>query len=166
MPMKLSDEEFKRLWHICLMHAGKFGQNSLGIEDYVSSAFEKLLKMDDEKVPNPEAWLKLVITNMLINRANKVKMRAPTMRGLEPEQLEAIAIGPNKRSMSSQITDAELVGQILDDLGQKQREMLILDAAGFTTAEIAEELGYASAKVVATRIKQIRKEIKKTIDLG
>jgi len=74
--MKLSDEEFRRLWHICMMHAGKFGQNSLGIEDYASSAFEKLLKMYDEKVSNPGAWLKLVIANMLIHRANKEKMRA------------------------------------------------------------------------------------------
>jgi len=148
------------------MHAGKFGQTSLGVDDYVSSAFEKLLQMDEQKVPNPEAWLKLVITNMLINRANKLKHRPPTMRGLEPEQLEAIAIGPNKRSMSSQIIDAEVVGQILDGLSAKQKEMLVLDAAGFTTAEIAEELGYASAKVVATRIKQIRQEIKKSIDLG
>jgi RNA polymerase sigma factor (sigma-70 family) len=164
--MKLSDDEFKRLWSICLMHAGKFGQTSLGVDDYVSSAFEKLLQMDEQKVPNPEAWLKLVITNMLINRANKLKHRPPTMRGLEPEQLEAIAIGPNKRSMSSQIIDAEVVGQILDGLSAKQKEMLVLDAAGFTTAEIAEELGYASAKVVATRIKQIRQEIKKSIDLG
>jgi RNA polymerase sigma factor (sigma-70 family) len=161
--MKLSDEEFKRLWKISISHAGKFGHTSLGIEDYVSTAFEKLLKAEDEKVQNPEAWLKLVITNMLINRAKKSKHRPPTMRGLEPEQIEAIALGPNKRSMSSQVVNADAVAQILDGLAQKQKEMLILDAAGFSTAEIAEELGYASAKVVATRIKQVRQEIKKSL---
>lgn len=48
--------------------------------------------MDNKKVPNSQVWLKLVITNMLKNRAKKVKMRAPTMRGLETEQLEAITV--------------------------------------------------------------------------
>lgn len=162
--MKLSDEEFKRLWSISKLHAARFGHTSLGVEDYVASAFEKLLQMEESKVPNPEAWLKLVITNMMINRANKLKRRQPTLRGLEPEQIEAIAVGPTKRSLSSQVVDAELVAEILDSLPTKQREMLILDAAGYTTAEIAAELGYASGKVVATRIKQVRAEIKKSLE--
>ena len=163
--MNLSDEEFKRLWGITTAYALRFGHTSLGLEDYVSSAFEKLLKMEEDKVPNPEAWLKLVITNMMINRANKLKHRPPTMRGLDAEEIEAIGLGPNKRSFPSQIADADLVAQILDRLGEKQRQMLILDAAGYSTAEIAEELGYASAKVVATRIKQIRNQIRESLKL-
>lgn len=161
--MKLSDQEFKRLWIITIGYAMRFGHTSLGLEDYVSSAFEKLLKMDEEKVPNPEAWLKLVITNMMINRAKKLKHRPPTMRGLEAEEIEAIGLGTDQRSFTSQIADADLVAQILDGLGEKQRQMLILDAAGFSTAEIADELGYANARTVATRIKQVREEIKKSL---
>ena len=162
--MNLSDQEFKRLWGITTAYALRFGHTSLGLEDYVATAFEKLLKMDEAKVPNPEAWLKLVITNMMINRAKKLKHRPPTMRGLDAEEIEAIGLGVDKRSFTSQIADADLVAQILDRLGEKQRQMLILDAAGYSTAEIADELGYANARTVATRIKQVREEIKKSLE--
>lgn len=55
-------------------------------------------------MPNPEAWLKLAITNMMINRAKKLKHRPPTMRGLDAEEIEAIGLGVDKRSFSSQLT--------------------------------------------------------------
>jgi DNA-directed RNA polymerase specialized sigma24 family protein len=39
-----------------------------------------------------------------------------------------------------------------------------LDAAGFKTKEIAQELGYANAKVVATRLNQVRLKLKEQLD--
>jgi DNA-directed RNA polymerase specialized sigma24 family protein len=65
--------------------------------------------------------------------------------------------------MSSLIAIKDQVADILDQLPEKEQQLLVLDAAGFTTEEISKELGYASAKVVATRIKQVRIKIKQNI---
>jgi DNA-directed RNA polymerase specialized sigma24 family protein len=65
--------------------------------------------------------------------------------------------------MSSLIAIKDQVADVLDQLPEKEQQLLVLDAAGFTTEEIARELGYASAKVVATRIKQVRTKLKDKI---
>jgi DNA-directed RNA polymerase specialized sigma24 family protein len=65
--------------------------------------------------------------------------------------------------MTSLLAIKDQVAEILDALPDKEQQLLVLDAAGFTTAEIAEELGYAGAKVVATRIKQVRNKVKAKI---
>jgi DNA-directed RNA polymerase specialized sigma24 family protein len=65
--------------------------------------------------------------------------------------------------MSSLIAIKDQVADVLDQLPEREQQLLVLDAAGFTTEEIARELGYASAKVVATRIKQVRTKLKDKI---
>lgn len=70
-----------------------------------------------------------------------------------------MAVGRNDRSLTSLLAIKDQVADILDALPDKEQQLLVLDAAGFTTKEIAEELGYASAKVVATRIKQVRAKV-------
>jgi RNA polymerase sigma factor (sigma-70 family) len=140
----------------------KWSHTSLGAEDYASTAIEKLLKQK-EKPENIEAWLKMVITNMMIDRHKKMKARKPSLRALSPEEIQAMAVGRNDRSLTSLLAIKDQVADILDGLPDKEQQLLVLDAAGFTTKEIAEELGYASAKVVATRIKQVRKRILESI---
>jgi DNA-directed RNA polymerase specialized sigma24 family protein len=66
--------------------------------------------------------------------------------------------------MSSKIVNQDLVADLLEELSEKDQRLLILDAAGFKTKEIAEELGYANAKVVATRLKQVRLKLKERIN--
>ena len=160
--MNHTDEELKRALAVANKFAMKWTHTSLGAEDYASTAIEKLLNQK-EKPENIEAWLKMVITNMMIDRHKKLKARKPSLRDLSPEEIQAMAVGRNDRSLTSLLAIKDQVADILDALPDKEQQLLVLDAAGFTTKEIAEELGYASAKVVATRIKQVRKKILESI---
>ena len=157
--MEFTDEELKLALDVANKYAMNWTHTSLGHEDYAATAIEKLLQQS-EKPENIPAWIKLVIRNMMIDRNRKLKARKPSLRDLDPEEIQAMAVGRNNRSMSSLIAIKEQVADILDQLPEKEQQLLVLDAAGFTTNEIARELSYASAKVVATRIKQVRSKVK------
>jgi DNA-directed RNA polymerase specialized sigma24 family protein len=160
--VKLSEEEAKWAMKIALDQSMRFGATSLGYEDYAATAVEKLL-LQEQAPANIEAWIRLVVTNMMFDRNKKIKARKPSLRGLEPEQLDAMLTGQRKISFSSKIANEDLVANLLEDLNEKDQRLLILDAAGFKTSEIADELGYANAKVVATRLKQVRNRLKEEI---
>jgi RNA polymerase sigma factor (sigma-70 family) len=160
--MKLSDDEAKWAMKVALDQSKRFGPSSLGYEDYAASAVEKLL-MQEEPPPNIEAWIRLVVTNMMYDRSKKIRARKPSLRGLEPDQLDAMLLGQRKASLSTEVVNQALLTDLLEDLSEKDQRLLILDAAGMKSKEIAEELGFANAKVVATRIQQVRKKLKKEV---
>ena len=160
--MKLSDDEAKWAMKVALDQSKRFGPSSLGYEDYAASAVEKLL-IQEEPPPNIEAWIRLVVTNMMYDRSKKVRARKPSLRGLEPDQLDAMLLGQRKASLSTEVVNQALLTDLLEDLSEKDQRLLILDAAGLKSKEIAEELGFANAKVVATRIQQVRKKLKKEV---
>ena len=161
--LKLSDDELEQALKTANSYAARFSISSLGFEDYASSAIEKLL-IQESKPQNITAWLKFVIRNMMIDRARKINARGDTLRGLEIDEIQQMVSG-NSSSLSSKVVDTELLISTLATLPLKTQQLLILDAAGFTTAEIAKELSYASAKVVATRLKQVRTQLRKNIEL-
>lgn len=160
--MKLSDDEAKWAMKVALDQSKRFGPSSLGYEDYAASAVEKLL-MQEQPPPNIEAWIRLVVTNMMYDRSKKIRARKPSLRGLEPDQLDAMLLGQRKASLSTEVVNQALLTDLLEDLSEKDQRLLILDAAGMKSKEIAEELGFANAKVVATRIQQVRKKLKKEV---
>ena len=160
--MKLSDDEAKWAMKVALDQSKRFGPSSLGYEDYAASAVEKLL-IQEEPPPNIEAWIRLVVTNVMYDRSKKIRARKPSLRGLEPDQLDAMLLGQRKASLSTQVVNQALLTDLLEDLSEKDQRLLILDAAGIKSKEIAEELGFANAKVVATRIQQVRKKLKKEV---
>ena len=161
--MDMTEQQAKLAMEIALDQTRKFGPTSLGHEDYAMSAVEKLL-LQEETPANIEAWIRLVITNMMIDRAKKLKVRKPSLRGLEPEVLDSMLGNSRKSSMSSKVVNQDLVADLLEQLSDKDQRLLILDAAGFKTKEIAQELGYANAKVVATRLKQVRLKLKERLN--
>jgi RNA polymerase sigma factor (sigma-70 family) len=161
--MKLSDDEAKWAMKVALDQSKRFGPSSLGYEDYAASAVEKLL-IQEEPPPNIEAWIRLVVTNMMYDRSKKIRARKPSLRGLEPDQLDAMLLGQRKASLSTEVVNQALLTDLLEDLSEKDQRLLILDAAGMKSKEIAEELGFANAKVVATRIQQVRRKIRKALE--
>lgn len=160
--MEFTDEELKLALDVANKYAMNWTHTSLGHEDYAATAIEKLLQQS-EKPKNIPAWIKLVIRNMMIDRNRKLKARKPSLRDLDPEEIQAMAVGRNNPSMSSLVAMKDQVADILDQLPEKEQQLLVLDAAGFSTKDIAAELGYASAKVVATRIKQVRRRVRENV---
>ena len=131
---------------------------SLGAEDYAAQAIEKLL-VQANRPANVEAWLRLTITNAYIDR-----WRALTARGIGfnvdiddqyfQSQLKSALLGPKSAYLIQ-----ESVHEILGHLPPRHQQLVLLSAAGFSTDEIAEELGYADRHVVSNTLRRIQEEL-------
>ena len=131
---------------------------SLGYEDYAAQAIEKLIQQP-ERPKNIEGWLSLTINRQYIDRFRKIQARGgASNRDLSDEQWEQEMVIYAVGSPSALVQRRDSVDQVLAILNNKEREILIMAAAGFDNHEIAMHLGYRTNKIVATRIKQIEEK--------
>ncbi len=136
---------------------------SLGPEDYASQAIEKLL-LQPNRPANIEGWLALTIKRQYIDRFKKIQARGgASNRDLTDEQWEIEMVTHAVGSPSGLVRIKESVDEVLSILSAKEKEILILSAAGFENDEIAMHLGYGSNKIVATRLGQITKKVKEQV---
>ena len=63
--------------------------------------------------------------------------------------------------MSSELVNVAFAREILESLPYRDQQIWVLYAAGYSTAEIASQLDFANAQVVATKMGQIRTKLKK-----
>jgi DNA-binding CsgD family transcriptional regulator len=68
------------------------------------------------------------------------------------------------RSPSLMIQRRDQVEEVLSVLNQKEKEILILSAAGYDNHEIAMYLDYRTNKIVATRLGQIKNKVQNGLD--
>ena len=133
---------------------------TLGAEDYAAAAIEKLL-MQVKKPDNVEGWLALTIKNQYIDRFRKIQARGgASMRELTDEEWELEMVSHAIGSPSGIIYIKESVNEVLAVLSDKEKEILILAAAGFDNHQIATYLNFKTNKIVATRLGQIQKKVK------
>jgi len=136
---------------------------SLGPEDYASQAIEKLLQQENRPV-NVEGWLALTINRQYIDRFKKIQARGGgSNRDLTDEQWEMEMVSHAVRSPSLMIQRRDQVEEVLSVLNQKEKEILILSAAGYDNHEIAMYLNYRTNKIVATRLRQIAEKVNKAL---
>jgi len=136
---------------------------SLGAEDYAAQAIEKLLQQENRPT-NIEGWLALTINRQYIDRFKKIQARGGgSNRDLTDEQWEIEMVSHAVRSPSVMIQRREQVEEVLSVLNQKEKEILILSAAGYDNHDIAMYLGYGSNKIVATRLGQIAEKVTKAL---
>jgi DNA-directed RNA polymerase specialized sigma24 family protein len=162
--LKLTDEEAKYAWKVALNISGKNGHSTLGPEDFAAQAIEKLLKL--ETMPdNLEGWLKAVITNLYIDRNRHVDARhrnlGKTFSGHTDDEIAELVADRDQPSMSSLLVNVEFAREVLESLSPTDQQILVLHTAGHSTAEIAIQLDFANAQVVATKIGQIRTKLQK-----
>ena len=139
---------------------------SLGAEDYAAQAIEILLQQVQKPV-NVEGWLALTIKRQYIHRFRKIQSRGgASMRELSDEDWEREMIVHAVGSPSLLVRVNESVSEVLDQLNLREKEILILAAAGYDNHAIAMHLGYKNNKIVATRIKQIEQKVKKALNLN
>ena len=166
--MTWQDEVSAREWDEWQKLARKLSKSkkqatSLGAEDYAAQAIEKLLQQK-ERPANIEGWLALTIKRQYIDRFKKIQARGgASNRDLTDEQWEIEMISHAVRSPSIIIQRRDQVEEILSVLNQKEKEILILSAAGYDNHEIAMHLNYGSNKIVATRLAQIKVKIQNEI---
>ncbi len=133
---------------------------TLGAEDYAAQAIEKLLEQKEQPA-NVEAWLRLTIKNQYIDRFRKIEARGGvTAREWSNERWEEEMITKAIGSPSAFVVARAYVEEILGSLKDKEKELLIMYAAGFDNHQIANYCGYKSNKIVATRIAQILQKVK------
>ena len=162
------DEVSAREWDECQKFARKLSKSkkqatSLGPEEYASQAIEKLLQQENRPV-NVEGWLALTINRQYIDRFKKIQARGGgSNRDLTEEQWEMEMISHAVRSPSLMIQRRDQVEEVLSVLNQKEKEILILSAAGYDNHEIAMYLNYRNNKIVATRLGQIAEKVTKAL---
>ena len=138
---------------------------TLGAEDYAASAIEKLLEQN-ERPANIEAWLRLTINNQYIDRFRKIQARGGvTIREWSDERWEEEMVSRAVGSPSVLVVARAQIGEILDVLTTKEKEILIMHAAGFDNHQIANYLNFKSNKIVATRLAQISQKVKAKLDV-
>ena len=136
---------------------------SLGPEDYAASAIERLLEQE-ERPENVEAWLRKTINNQYIDRFRKIEARGGVShREWSDERWEQEMISHAFGSPSVMVAIKDHVDQVLKVLNEKEKELLILAAAGFDNHQIAIYANYKNNKIVATRLAQIKVKIQSRI---
>jgi DNA-directed RNA polymerase specialized sigma24 family protein len=133
---------------------------SLGPDDYAAQAIEKLV-MQEKRPANIEGWLALTIKRQYIDRFKKIQARGGgSNRDLSDEQWEYEMVVHAIGSPSGIFRKREFVNEVLEILTVREREILIMSAAGYDNHEIANYLGFRTNKIVATRLGQISQKVK------
>ena len=127
-------------------------------QDLASNVMEKLLKAE-ERPENIEAWIKRVTTTTFIDmwrtRSKYKKEDINDDQHMEDEfflqQITETMMGPKTAFMLQ-----ETVKEVLGVLSEKNQKLVLMKAAGFSTVEIAEELGYATPQAVSNQLRRIQ----------
>ena len=136
---------------------------SLGYEDYAAQAIEKLVAQPT-RPSNIEGWLALTINRQYIDRFRKIEARGgASNRELSDEQWEEEMVVFAVGSPSALVQRQETVKEVLALLTDKEREILIMAAAGYDNHDIAMHLNYRTNKIVATRLQQIREKVRNAL---
>ena len=132
---------------------------SLGYEDYAAQAIEKLIQQP-VRPDNIQGWLTVTVNRQYIDRFRKILKRGgPSVRELSDEQWELEMISKAAGGPSTKLIVKDRVSEVLSVLTEKEKELLILSAAGYDNNQIAIYSGYGNGKIVATRIKQISAKV-------
>jgi DNA-directed RNA polymerase specialized sigma24 family protein len=136
---------------------------SLGYEDYAAQAIEKLIEQPTRPT-NIDGWLALTIKRQYIDRFRKIQARGgASNRELSDEEWEEEMVVFAVGSPSALVQRQESVKEVLALLTDKEREILIMAAAGYDNHDIAMYLNYRTNKIVATRLQQIREKVRNAL---
>ncbi len=187
--MKLTDQEWVKYLAFAEKKAKTFGAQGDMKKDMASWAIEKLVKQKT-KPDNIEAWLTTVVRNQMsdlgkkrgkdgksrhslkanltsifgkaigLKNKRKDKYNDTTARDIL-RQVSAIIDKSQESKIVNRLENQERVRKLLAKLAKKDQNLLI---AHFfedkSNKQIAQEMGYKTDKVVATRIKQLLKKLK------
>ena len=131
-------------------------------QDLASNVMEKLVEAAN-RPENVEAWIRRVTTTTFIDmwrtRSKYKKEDIDNDQHMEDQfflrQITETMMGPKTAYMLQ-----ESVNEILGFLSDRHQKLVLMYAAGFTSAEIAEELAYASPQAVSNQLRRIQEQIK------
>jgi len=140
-------------------------------DDIAAMTVERILRYDgDEEQGISDAFVITTVRNLVIDDARKATRHresagpvedADEMSIVEPERayvyLASLGLSPSAwhTKYERMRRQMEVSHSMLTSLGEADRRLVILSLQGVPSAEIAEELGYASADVVRQKRKRI-----------
>ncbi|MEJ2858659.1 MULTISPECIES: RNA polymerase sigma factor [unclassified Saccharothrix] len=129
----------------------KLGHGLQDAEDVAAEAMTQLYVQWDV-VRQPQAWVRLVARRLAARRARREVERVVR------EELAGRA-APVVDQPSVEVENALWLAGVLDALGTREREVLVLTLEGFTTWQIAEHLGIEPA-TVRSHLRRARQRLK------
>lgn len=166
--MRWQDEVSEEEWGQWFRTANRISRSrrispTLGADDFAATAIEKLWTQNI-RPKNIEGWLSLTITRQYIDRFRQLVRRGGRdVRIFEDADWDREMIAHAIGSPIDLLEIHESVAEVLDVLEDREKEILLLSAAGVENQVIAQDLGYASGRVVATRLGQIKKKVQEAI---
>lgn len=169
--MRWQDEVTPEEWEDWqeIARAASHGRNRSSFnssQDLASNVMEKLIKAD-KRPDNVEAWIRRVTATTFIDmwRARS-RIRKVDIDQFQDEEdadfnhrVTESLMGP-KTALILQ----ETVQELLAFLSEKHQRLVLLDAAGFSKAEIAHELGYGTPQAVSNQLRRIRQSVQERME--
>jgi DNA-directed RNA polymerase specialized sigma24 family protein len=149
---------------------GLEAHGGVDVDDVVQEVLLRFAQLDLAEVDNPDAWVVRVTANRCtdVQRASGHHGHVPipggsdgpagaAEGGLRPEDLRIAmgSVGPSARAMGPLMIAHALAG-----LSEREKLLLLRHADGWGNAELAEELGYASAASVAVSISRAKSKVR------
>jgi RNA polymerase sigma factor (sigma-70 family) len=164
----LTDQEWKDAYEFAQKRAYKNGARGEKIEDVAATAMQKLVKQEPEP-DNIEAWLTTVVRNQMIDLGKKKHPDGGSWHDFRTNidaVLDKVArIIRNQDSLGSvianKIDNKEMIRAYLEGLNEDEKRLMELFMEDTNNEEIAQIMGYGSAKIAATRVQQVLKKIRK-----
>lgn len=163
----VTDEE-RQSWQRIARNAshGRNRSSMNSSQDLASNVIEKLLK-EDERPENIEAWIwrvtKTTFIDMWRARTKFSKVDIDNLQSEDDRQflreVSETLMGPKTAFMLQ-----ESVNEVLGFLPEKHQKLVLMKAAGFSAAEIAEDLAYGSPQAVSNQLRRIQEELKERME--
>ncbi len=136
------DDLFQRLYPSLFRYLHRLTGDADVAEDIAQESFVRLLKQplpEDEVRP----WLFTVAMNLVRDRARRTERRMRLLSTAPP--LQAQSVRPDDHTERAERIEA--VRAILDQLSERDRQLLLMREEGFKYEEIASVVGVAPASV-------------------
>lgn len=136
------DGLFQRLYPSLYRYLHRLTGDADAAEDIAQESFVRLLK---QKLPDDEVrpWLFTVATNLVRDRARKSERRQRLLTGAPP-LVKPVPLPDEDVERAERI---EGVRRVLEQLSERDRQLLLMREEGFKYDEIAQVVGVAPASV-------------------
>jgi RNA polymerase sigma factor (sigma-70 family) len=168
--VELTDEQWVRVFDAAFRAAQRALRDPTAAEDVAAMTVERMLEVQAE-IPDDriEAYARTVVRNLLVDKGRRAQ-RGATAAPVAHEELEegmgVFGLALHAKDPLVKLLKSErirrrtdLARRILDSLSDRERALIELALAGATAAEIADELGYASAGTVRVTHMRIRQRL-------
>lgn len=125
--------------------------------DLAQETFVRVLDHEGDEVRNPRAWVFAVAANLARDEARTVIRRRKHLSLLKNET-EAADPAPQPDDAAVRREEAEAARRALEQLSERDREVLLLWDGGLSYPEIAEQTGLALG-AIGTTLSRARKRL-------